>query len=178
MEKIALYMDEDSTSRSLLMSLRSRGVDVTTALEINRLGYSDEDQLIWATSMGRTVYSYNVKDFYSLHTQFLEQGRNHAGLILVQQQKYSIGELLRGVLRLVNVLSSEDMINQIEFGCAQKQLLGSKRRSRCASAAAPRIKPVSGNKGGRFQKCLNGQAQWTRKMTVCKICLLNQCTLS
>lgn len=115
MGKITLYMDEDSTSRSLLLSLRSRGVDVTTALEINRLGDSDEDQLIWATSMERVVFSYNVKDFYHLHTQFLEQGRTHAGVILVQQQKYSIGEILRGVVRLINVKSSEEMINQIEF---------------------------------------------------------------
>lgn len=115
MGKIALYMDEDSTSRSLLLSLRSRGVNVTTALEINRLGYSDEDQLIWATSRERAIFSYNIKDFYYLHSQFLEQGRNHAGLILVQQQKYSIGELLRGVVRLINVKSSEEMINQIEF---------------------------------------------------------------
>jgi hypothetical protein len=39
-------MDEDSTLRSLAFILKSRGVDVITALEANRWGYSDEEQLI------------------------------------------------------------------------------------------------------------------------------------
>ena len=42
MSRISLYMDEDSTARSLAFTLKSRGVDVITALEANRLGYSDE----------------------------------------------------------------------------------------------------------------------------------------
>jgi len=56
MSRISLYMDEDSTLRSLAFILKSRGVDVITALEANRLGYSDEEQLIWTTSQGRSLY--------------------------------------------------------------------------------------------------------------------------
>lgn len=34
-------MDEDSTSRSLLLGLQSCNIDVISALDVNRLGYSD-----------------------------------------------------------------------------------------------------------------------------------------
>ena len=115
MSRISLYMDEDSTVRSLAFILKSRGVDVITALEANRLGYSDEEQLIWATSQGRSLYSSNVRDFYYLHTLFLQQKRNHAGIILVQQQRYSMGEIMRGILQLIATKSAEEMINQVKF---------------------------------------------------------------
>lgn len=57
MSKIRLYMDEDSTRRSLALALQSRGVDVVTTLSVNRLSYSDEEQLIWAKSQNRVLYS-------------------------------------------------------------------------------------------------------------------------
>ncbi len=108
-------MDEDSTGRSLTLALQSRGVDVMTALECDRLEYSDEEQLIWATDQSRILYSSNIRDFYYLHTLFLEQGRTHAGMILVQQQRYSIGDIMRGTLRLIASKSAEEMTNQAEF---------------------------------------------------------------
>ena len=43
MSRIRLYMDEDSTARSLVLALQNRGVDVTTSLNLNRLGYIDEE---------------------------------------------------------------------------------------------------------------------------------------
>jgi len=46
---ICLYFDEDTMKRSLVLSLRLRGVDVSTVGEVGREGESDEAQLIWAT---------------------------------------------------------------------------------------------------------------------------------
>lgn len=115
MSQIHLYMDEDSTGRSLMLALQNRGVDVITTLGVNRLSFPDEEQLIWARSRGRVLYSSNIRDFYSLHTAFLTQEQPHSGMILVQQQRYSIGELMRGILRLVAAKSAEKMENQVEF---------------------------------------------------------------
>jgi hypothetical protein len=50
-----------------------------------------------------------------LHTLFLEQGLSHSGMVLAPQQRYGIGELLRGVLRLINTKLAEEMIEQVEF---------------------------------------------------------------
>lgn len=115
MSQIRLYMDEDSTGRSLMLALQNRGVDVITTLSVNRLSFPDEEQLIWARSQGLVLYSSNIRDFYSLHTAFLTQEQPHSGMILVQQQRYSIGELMRGILKLVAAKSAEEMGNKVEF---------------------------------------------------------------
>lgn len=59
--------------------------------------------------------SANIQDFYALHTLVLSQGGSHAGIILVQQRRYSIGEQMRRLLRLMNTFSAEDMRDRAEF---------------------------------------------------------------
>jgi hypothetical protein len=61
------------------------------------------------------IFSFNARDFYQIHTTLLEQGLSHAGIILAPQQRYGIGELMRGVLRLINTKSTQGMQGQIEF---------------------------------------------------------------
>ena len=115
MSQIHLYMDEDSGDTALVLSLRNSGLDVLAVQEANREGYPDEEQLIWATEQGRVLYSSNIRDFYRLHTAFLLEGLEHAGIILVQQQRYSIGSLMHAILRLIAHQSAEEMVNQVVF---------------------------------------------------------------
>ena len=115
MSKINLYMDEDSGDIALVLSLRDLDVDVLTVQEASREGLKDEEQLIWATERGRVLYSSNIKDFYRLHTAFLLSGCSHSGIILVQQQRYSIGVLMRAILSLIARRSAEEMVNQVVF---------------------------------------------------------------
>ena len=51
--KIRLYMDEDSMREVLVEALRARGVDVITALDAETIGWSDQEQLDYATEQGR-----------------------------------------------------------------------------------------------------------------------------
>ena len=39
----------------------------------------------------------------------------HAGIIVITQQRYGIGEQIRRLLRLIAAKSAEDMQNNIEF---------------------------------------------------------------
>ena len=56
--RISLYLDEDSHSSSILIqALRYRGLDVTTAREVQMLGSTDLEQLEWATAHGCVLYS-------------------------------------------------------------------------------------------------------------------------
>ncbi len=112
---LRLYLDEDSMDQDLVRALRARGIDIVTALEADMIERADEDHLNWATSHDRVVYSFNVGDFYHLHTSFLAQGRPHAGMIIAAQQRFSVGEQLRRLLRLVAARSSDDMRNHVEF---------------------------------------------------------------
>nr|WP_225225827.1 hypothetical protein [Komarekiella delphini-convector] len=49
-----------------------------------------------------------------MHTDFLSKEQSHAGMILVQQ-RYSVGKLMRGILRRIAARSAEEMHNQVEF---------------------------------------------------------------
>jgi hypothetical protein len=113
--QIRLYLDEDAMSRSLVRELRARGVDVTTAQEEGTLGYDDASQLEFAKSQERVIYTYNVADFYNLHMEYVKEGKNHSGIILAHQKRYTLGEQIRRLLRLMAAKTNEDMRNNIEF---------------------------------------------------------------
>ena len=102
-------------SRALARALRARNVDVTTALEEGMIEQPDSAHLDHATAQGRVLYSFNVGDFYRLHTTYLAQGKLHTGIIVSLQQRYSIGEQMRRLLRLAAAKSAEQMRNSIEF---------------------------------------------------------------
>lgn len=110
-----LYLDEDSTNRALLRALAARGLDVDNAVDAGMAARTDSEQLEHATAAGRVLYSYNVGDFAQLHALWLNAGRSHAGLVLVPQQRYSIGEQMRRVLRLAGERSDAEMRDRIEF---------------------------------------------------------------
>jgi predicted nuclease of predicted toxin-antitoxin system len=112
---IQLYFDEDSMRRSLVRALRARGVDVITALDAGIVERSDEEHLDYATEQGRVLCTFNVGDFYRLHSDYLAQGKSHAGIILMRQQHYSVGEQMRRLLGLVAGKSADEMKNWVEF---------------------------------------------------------------
>jgi len=87
-----LYVDEDSMDRDLVRALRARGVDVLTAIDADRMGRSDKDHLLFATSQERVLYSFNRGDFFRIHTQLIADGAGHAGIVLARQQHYLVGE--------------------------------------------------------------------------------------
>lgn len=50
-----------------------------------------------------------------LHTASQTEGQTPAGLILAPQQRYSVGEQMRRLLRLVGAISAEEMRDRVEF---------------------------------------------------------------
>ncbi|HSF73601.1 MAG TPA: DUF5615 family PIN-like protein [Microcoleus sp.] len=87
MSKIRLYLDEDIQEQALILALRNSGVDVITTSEANRLSFSDEEQLIWATEQERVVYSFNRRDFSRLHNICIAEERSHTEICFAQQQR-------------------------------------------------------------------------------------------
>ena len=100
--------------RALVQALRGRGVDIITVFEAGTEGQIDEDQLNWATSQNRVLYSHNISDFCRLHSAILSEGKIHAGIALLEQG-YSVGEQLKCLSRLIVAKTAEDMQNQLEF---------------------------------------------------------------
>lgn len=112
---IQIYVDEDAVHRGLVHALRSRGVTVLTALEAGLNGEPDEQQLAYAIERECVLYSHNASDFHRLHTEWVSAGREHAGMILAPQQRFSVGERLRRILCIRAAVSAERMRSRIEF---------------------------------------------------------------
>lgn len=112
-EQIRLYLDEDTINRALIKALRAREIDLLTAREANLIRVPDEQHLEYATSLNRTIFTFNARDFAKLHTEYLSSGRNHAGIILSAQ--LSVGIILRRLLKLLNARSATDMCNRLEY---------------------------------------------------------------
>lgn len=113
--QLRLYLDEDAQRGSLLKALRERGVDVETANEAGLVKVPDERHLVYATAQSRALYSFNIGDYNRLHAECLQRNETHAGIILAPQQRYSTGEQLRRLLRIINTKTAEQMRDQLEF---------------------------------------------------------------
>lgn len=99
----------------LIRALRAHGIDVTTVDEQGMRHQADVAVLHLASELGRIVYTQNIGDFAALHTQYLTSGQHHCGIIAVPQQRYSIGEQLRRLLRLLEARATDDMRDSLEY---------------------------------------------------------------
>ena len=97
--------------RALISALRARGVDVLTAQEADMIERLDEDHLTLASNNGGVLTASTSATIVALHAH----GTNHAGLVLALQQRYSVGEQTRRLLRLTAARTAEEMQNRIEF---------------------------------------------------------------
>lgn len=72
---------------------------------------SDEEQLALAATQGRTLVTYNTADFIRLHLAWLQQGREHSGIVVSDQ--VSISETTKRLLQFANRVSADEAKNQL-----------------------------------------------------------------
>ena len=113
--KVRLYFDEDTFRHALVHALQQRGIDVLTPLEVDMGAKTDKEQLEYAAHEDRTLYTFNTGDFCRLHDDLLQRHKHHAGIVVAQQQTYSVGEQMRRLLKLTATLSAEEMHDRLEF---------------------------------------------------------------
>ena len=112
---IRLYMDQDSANEAVVQRLRLAGFDVLTSLEAGRERASDSGQLAFATADRRAIYTANRKDFAQLHKEWMEQGRDHAGIITRSRQQMSVGDQVRGLTRICLSDEPKAAINAFQY---------------------------------------------------------------
>jgi hypothetical protein len=110
---VKFYFDEDATQHRLTAALRSRAIDVANSLESGMNACDDEAQLIFASTNSRVLVSSNARDFAALHQEWQIRGQAHSGILLIPQQRFSTGEIVRRILRLVS--SRIDITNGIYY---------------------------------------------------------------
>ena len=98
---------------SIVRALRARQIDLITALDANLTGRPDAEHLAYTSTEGRVLFSFNRSDFARLHGEYLQAGREHAGIIISDQLGTSI--VIRRLLKLLHTQSAEDMRNWLEY---------------------------------------------------------------
>jgi hypothetical protein len=84
---------------------------VVSAHEVQKQSFSDYQQLEYAVSEGRAIVTFNAGDFDRLHKEYINNGKNHFGIILSKQ--IQIGELTKRLAKFLFSHSSEEMKNNI-----------------------------------------------------------------
>lgn len=78
-------------------------------------GKPDAEQLAFAASQGRVLYTRNTSDFARLHAFYLMNETPHFGILLRSRTNYSVGEQSRRILNLWEAMKADEMINRLEF---------------------------------------------------------------
>ena len=105
---VRYYFDEH-VSGAVAKGLYSRGIDVLTLVDAEMLGASDEEHFAFAREEGRTIVTYD-DDFLRL----ADQTSDHPGVVYAPQSR-GVGEMVRGLALIVDVLSPDEMRGHIEF---------------------------------------------------------------
>ena len=108
MEQIRFYLDEQ-IPRAITEGLRHRGVDVLTVQEAGKSGLSDIEQLNFALAERRVLITMD-SDFLLLARRPVP----HAGIAYASASR-SIGAVISSAMLLYDVLTLDEMTNQIEY---------------------------------------------------------------
>jgi predicted nuclease of predicted toxin-antitoxin system len=106
---IRFHLDENCHG-AIAEGLRRHGIDVTTTPEAGLTGATDEEQLRFAVSQGRAIFTQD-KHFLKL----AGQGTEHTGVLYCRQQTRSVGEIIRGLVLVWEVYEPDEMRNKVEY---------------------------------------------------------------
>jgi uncharacterized protein with PIN domain len=107
---LKLFLDED-VPEAIATALRLRGYDVMTVKEAGRKGIADVDQLKFASSEKRVLLTFNIADFYKIHSEFIKNNLDHSGIILSKQLPIRI--VIRALLKLLSAITPEKIGNNV-----------------------------------------------------------------
>lgn len=106
--KIRYYFDEHIAD-AIVKGLRRRGIDVLTLAEAGKLGAADEEHFAFAHQQGRVIVTHD-DDFLRLTAA----SSDHSGVVYGPQGR-AIGEMVRKLTLIPQVLTAEDMRGRVEY---------------------------------------------------------------
>ena len=107
---VNLYLDED-VHGLLATLLRAKNIPVETTQESKMLGKNDWEPFEHAVKTNAVMVTHNRVDFENLFTNYIEQGKNHNGIIvLIRKEAYVMANRLSKF-----VLSHGDINNQLWY---------------------------------------------------------------
>jgi predicted nuclease of predicted toxin-antitoxin system len=107
-DRIRLHLDEN-VDPDVARALRRHGIDVSTTQEVGLRTQNDAAQLDFIHREGRVIMTHDA-DFLRIGST-----TDDPGIIYCDKTARSIGEIIRGLILIYEVLTPEDMIGKIEF---------------------------------------------------------------
>ena len=104
------FFFDEHVPKSVSNALRQRNVDVVSVQEAGLSGRPDVQQLSFARNEHRVLVTFDA-DFLRIAAS----GVDHAGIVYCTRRSRDVGELVKGLVLLNEVLSQEEMMNKIEF---------------------------------------------------------------
>jgi predicted nuclease of predicted toxin-antitoxin system len=105
-----IYADENIEC-SIIEGLRRRKIEVFSAKELGYSGKPDEFHIKKASEIKAVILTHDI-DFLRMASS---PEINHNGIIFSHSKDISIGQCIRGVELITNILTDKDMENHIEF---------------------------------------------------------------
>ena len=110
------YFDQDSGRDDRVGALRLLGFDALTAEQAGNRRLADPDQLEFATREHRILITANAKDFERIHREYMDAGKDHAGILIVlQKTRLSAGEFARRFAQMDTLLADVGTTNRVLY---------------------------------------------------------------
>ena len=109
MGKIRFHLDE-RVDPDIASALRRYGIDVTTTVEAGLRTLDDNAQLEYSRAERRVVVTHDT-DFLRI----ADRSNDHQGIAYCHQTARSIGEIIRALILIYEVLTPEEMAGHVEF---------------------------------------------------------------
>ena len=106
---IRFHLDEN-VDPVIAAALRRYGIDVTTTVEIGLRTTDDKTQFDFVKRENRVVVTHD-DDFLRISSQ----NPDHPGIAFCHMEARSIGEMIRALHLIYEVLTPEDMVGHIEY---------------------------------------------------------------
>lgn len=106
---IRFHLDEH-VAQAVADGLRRRTVDVATTGDANLLGAEDDDQIAYALSENRVIFTQDEDFLVSAAA-----GAAHAGIVYCHQNTRSIGQMVRAIELIWEFYEPDEMRNRVEF---------------------------------------------------------------
>ena len=108
-DRIKFHLDE-KVSNAIAEGLRRRGIDVTTTPEVGLISASDEEQIEFALTEKRVIFTQD-DDFLRLH----QANVSHFGITYCRQRSRSIGEIINTLVLIWEWVEPDDIKEKVEF---------------------------------------------------------------
>lgn len=108
-ERIRFHLDEN-VDPDIALAVRSQGIDITTTFDLNMAGKSDDEQLAFVCQEKRVLITHDT-DFLKIASQ----SSDHYGIAFCKKGGRSIGDIIRSLILIYEVMSPEEMQGIVEY---------------------------------------------------------------